>query len=62
LGWNLIERFSEDIDFLFISETGMGTKQKKNFFQGIRDLVSTFEGLKYLENGPNIGGNEHRTA
>ena len=62
-GWNLIERFSEDIDLLFIPEEGMGSSKKRSRLEKVRDLVGSCEGLTYDgKNKDNSSGNEHRNA
>ncbi len=61
-GWNLIDRFSEDIDLLIVPGE-LGTKAKKARMRKIQDIVSTLPGLVFDEKNPdNRAGNESRTS
>lgn len=62
-GWGIIERFSEDIDLLFVTEEGMSVKQKRKRLEKVRDAVGEYPGLSFDEgNLDNSGGNESRCA
>ena len=64
-GWNLIDRFSEDIDLLLVAagRGELGTKAKKTQMKKIQELVSGIPGLSFDEgNADNRAGNESRTS
>lgn len=57
-GWNLIHRFSEDIDIFFDPEAFTPSLSKRGLdreLKGLRDAVATHPGLTY-EPGQTIGG------
>ena len=55
-GWNLIHRFSEDID-LYIHLPSLGTKAIGTSFKRIRDSIAVHNPLKFLrEKSSTIGG------
>lgn len=61
-GWNLIDRFSEDVDLLLVAD-GLSGKAKKNRMKKIQEFVNALDGLKFDEgNRDNRAGNESRTS
>jgi len=55
-GWNLIHRFSEDID-LFVKPDGLGKKTIDRKLKQLRDAVGAHPGLQFLpEESATIGG------
>lgn len=61
-GWDLIDRFSEDIDLLLIPGE-LGTKAKRARMKKIQELVAKLPGLTFDANNPdNRNSNESRTS
>jgi hypothetical protein len=44
-GWNLLERFSEDLDILVRSETGWGAARRERRLKTLRDAISNSKGF-----------------
>ena len=63
-GFNLINRFSEDVDLLLIESPSSGGKKKKRKFQkGIQNLISGISGLEFdVDNDDNFAADENRTS
>lgn len=54
-GWNLIDRFSEDIDLLFVPSSITKERQSKRL-SAVRNIVSGFDGITYdKENSESSG-------
>ncbi len=61
-GWNLIDRFSEDIDLLLVGN-GLGGKNKRVLHKKIQRFVASLPGLSYDQhNINNRSGDESRTC
>ncbi len=61
-GWNLIDRFSEDIDLLLIGD-GLGGKAKRRRTEEIEIFVGGLPGLRFDKDNPaNRSGKESRTS
>jgi hypothetical protein len=54
-GWNLLDRFSEDIDLLFVPSTLPKEKQKKRL-KKIQEIVCSFKGLVFDKAESTSGG------
>src|SRR6185437_1155773 len=55
-GWNLIQRFSEDID-LFVNPAGLGKKAIDTKLKRVRDAIGKHSALEYLpDESTTIGG------
>lgn len=61
-GWNLIDRFSEDVDLLILGDKLSG-KAKRARLKKIQEFVNTLPGLKFdAGNTANRSSNESRTC
>ncbi len=61
-GWNLIDRFSEDIDLLLVAGD-LGSKAKKARMKKMQEFVGALPGINFDPgNEDNRAGNESRTA
>jgi hypothetical protein len=62
-GWGLIDRFSEDIDLLLLSD-GLSLRKKRNRLKNIEQFVGGLAGLSFDQEHPGNkeGGNEARTS
>lgn len=61
-GWNLLDRFSEDIDLLFLPD-GLSGKAKQKRLEKVRDFVGGLPKLKFDDqNKGNRRGNDSRTS
>jgi predicted nucleotidyltransferase component of viral defense system len=62
-GWKLLDRFSEDIDLLFLSDDIDSSKQFRKRLKKVRDYVSELPGLEFDEGNPdNTSSNEARVS
>lgn len=63
-GYDLINRFSEDVDLLLIEDPEIGgKKRKRKKLKDIQNLISEISGLEYeVENRDNFAADEHRTS
>lgn len=46
-GWNLLERFSEDLDILVRSEAGWGASKRDTRLKALRDTIANAKGLTF---------------
>lgn len=63
-GYNLINRFSEDVDLLLIESPESSSKKKKRrTLKGLQNLMSEIPGLEFdVENDDNFAADENRTS